>query len=485
MAPMSEGHRLSGVEIFATGNHRGKPYTVRDLDQIVSNFDRASRGESPRLAVPAVLGHEERQELLERTDIPAAGWVRRVYRQGDRLKADIDDVAPQVARLLKGKRYRKVSAEIYTEPPSGISGRGMMLRRVAFLGGEIPQVKGLADIPTPEPYCERRPSTIRFTESRPAGTGRFIVFSEVTPMSREEMLAALAEKGMDTALLSDAVPDELLAEMLRVLSSHDEPDGDEQVAEESPAEQEMAEDADVPAPEGEQADEEMAEDEAGPTDAESAKAYLEKAMKHYEAARKHFEKYNAPEEKGKGEDVQVATMSEQKVAALVEAAVAKALKTQAKGAVAELRKFSEEQVASQKKLAVDAFCESRLKAGKILPAELDPANPANLKARLLRADSRSTVAKFSEKGKTVELTELDLQMREVDARPAFKFGERIVATKPGEAAEDEQVAEIESHYEQFSEQFGRAGVTKDRFVSGFKAERKMNPKLTAADFLRR
>lgn len=145
---------------FSVGTHRGKDYSPQDLAEIVQNFLRYSAPTAPKvyLHVPAVIGHEEDQQYLERTDIPAAGWVTDLWRDGGSLFADFDHVPEEVARLIRGKVYRLVSAEIYDEPPEGIPGAvGKMLRRVAFLGADIPQVKGLAEIPTPVPssYSER------------------------------------------------------------------------------------------------------------------------------------------------------------------------------------------------------------------------------------------------------------------------------------------------------------------------------------------
>ena len=63
---------LKGVDIFAAGTHRGKTYTPADLDQMVDNFNKFSKGSKPGVRVPlaiprlmpgapAVLGHEEEQ----------------------------------------------------------------------------------------------------------------------------------------------------------------------------------------------------------------------------------------------------------------------------------------------------------------------------------------------------------------------------------------------------------------------------------------
>ena len=81
----------------------------------------------------------------------------------------------------------------------------------------------------------------------------------------------------------------------------------------------------------------------------------------------------------------------------------------------EIRTYTESEAASRKKLAVDTFAESMVKAGKVLPSQ----KPAIID-RLTRADGKQVVRKFTEKGKaTVSLTELDLQMAEIEKGPAL------------------------------------------------------------------
>lgn len=219
---------LKGVEVFVSGTHRGKTYSDKDLADMEANFKRFSTGENAKVRVPAVIGHEENQEFLKRTDLPAAGWLTSLGNGTDGVqRADVAEVAKPVAALITARRYRKVSPEVYDAPPEGVPGNrlaiieelkargrdaaadleeakawadaelpkrmevwqnrkagydagtlekqpgpaperesliderlrghfGKMLRRLSFLGGEIPQIKSLADIPMPtEAYSER------------------------------------------------------------------------------------------------------------------------------------------------------------------------------------------------------------------------------------------------------------------------------------------------------------------------------------------
>lgn len=47
---------------------------------------------------------------------------------------------------------------------------------------------------------------------------------------------------------------------------------------------------------------------------------------------------------------------------------------------------------------------------------------------------------------------------------------------------DDEAKLVEKHYERFAEEYGKAGLTKAKMVNAFKAERKLNPELTASEF---
>jgi hypothetical protein len=253
----SEGARVSGASVFQTGIHKGKPYDHRQLDRVVSNFKKFSSGRKPLLRVPLVVGHEEDQSYLENSGLPAAGWltdVRNVKRVCERckgsgrldgkpcegcagsgtastLKADFAEIPRQVKRLLDGKSYRTISAEIYPDSPEGIPGEGPMLRRIALLGGEIPAVKSLDDIPTVQEHSERSvcfPVVLRFKESfRVPKKGFTAFFQEARAMSREEMIQELTDLGFKLEEIDDAPNNTLAAILRRLRDGHGIPGEDE------------------------------------------------------------------------------------------------------------------------------------------------------------------------------------------------------------------------------------------------------------------
>lgn len=134
---------LSDVEIFRVGTWNGDRYSTDDLDKLVSNFDKLKE----KQAIPIKIGHSENQDMLKKEGLPAAGWVDKLKRKGDKLVADIKDMPDKIYDLVKNRAYKKVSAEIY---PVYKDAEGhqydKVLRAVALLGGDIPAVEGLSDV---------------------------------------------------------------------------------------------------------------------------------------------------------------------------------------------------------------------------------------------------------------------------------------------------------------------------------------------------
>lgn len=177
-----------GVEIFAAGRYRDKHYTIRDLDAMVRNFILLGPRGKKLLQPPNVIGHEDDQEFLDRTDLPAAGWPKRVWRKGSKLFADFGEMPAEVAHAINTRAYRKVSAEIYDDFVDDQGNHyGKALRRVAILGAEIPQVKSLADIPyaTPEYDADQdSPEDLKRLDAYECEPGIWRAFCERVPVRR-------------------------------------------------------------------------------------------------------------------------------------------------------------------------------------------------------------------------------------------------------------------------------------------------------------
>ena len=137
---------IKEVPIFSSGLWKGINFTVEDLDEIVKNTNLLIK--QGLIDPPVKLGHDEEQGLLQADGYPAGGYVVKIYRFGDTIFADIKDVPLKLYEAVKKKAYKKVSAEIYNEyvHPKTKEKIGKVLKAIAFLGADVPAVKGLGDI---------------------------------------------------------------------------------------------------------------------------------------------------------------------------------------------------------------------------------------------------------------------------------------------------------------------------------------------------
>jgi|GEM_PF-4489428 len=132
---------LNGVEVFSVGQHKGREFSSEDLQRIVDNFN-ATREE---IKPPMKTGH--RNTIANSSGMPALGWVTNVYTDGNKIKADFENVPAKIGDLIKAGAYRRVSIELlpeYTDTEGELYND--VLVGVALLGSELPQVKNLEDV---------------------------------------------------------------------------------------------------------------------------------------------------------------------------------------------------------------------------------------------------------------------------------------------------------------------------------------------------
>lgn len=146
---------LNDVEIFragtyqvidANGDKRNVSYSADDVKQLAENGNSLISKHS--YEAPAKLGHSEKQTVRTEAGLPAAGWVKSLRAKGGTLLADFKQVPAKLAEAIRRGRYKYVSSEIYdpedTKRNFGDFGiKGFTLRAVAFLGADVPVVKGL------------------------------------------------------------------------------------------------------------------------------------------------------------------------------------------------------------------------------------------------------------------------------------------------------------------------------------------------------
>jgi len=115
-------------EIFKTGTHTSsnginKDFTESDLDQIVNSYNPEEH------EAPLTIGHPK-------DNSPAHGWIKKIFREGEKLFAEVDNLTDKLKDALQNKLFKKRSIALYPD---------FKLRHVGFV--PIPSVKGLNDIP--------------------------------------------------------------------------------------------------------------------------------------------------------------------------------------------------------------------------------------------------------------------------------------------------------------------------------------------------
>ncbi len=135
---MNKFAELQDIEVFEAGTYRGVTYDDAKLDEIVKNTNEFLSEIKP----VAVIGHDEEQDLLKQSGLFSAGWMLPVKKVGTKIVASFKDVPQVLAELINKGAFKRISSEIY----NNYNGKGLALRRVAILGGDIPEVKTLQDI---------------------------------------------------------------------------------------------------------------------------------------------------------------------------------------------------------------------------------------------------------------------------------------------------------------------------------------------------
>lgn len=126
------------IEVFRPGTFRpmgGEPisYSAADLRAIADAYD------ADGAPAPVVIGHPD-------IDAPAFGWVRSFdFDAGaERLYAELDEIEPQFAEMVKAGRFRKVSMAFFSPQASHNPVPGTWYpKHVGFLGAAAPAVSGL------------------------------------------------------------------------------------------------------------------------------------------------------------------------------------------------------------------------------------------------------------------------------------------------------------------------------------------------------
>lgn len=132
--PDEEGDtgELLGQPVAVTGNWKGRDFTEDDLDEMIRYFEDLSETEKRNVHVK--LGHGD-QSIVHNSGLVSVGWVKRLYRKGIELFADMTAVPRMVLRMIKNKTLKELSPEVginFKDETTGKSYR-KILNAVALL----------------------------------------------------------------------------------------------------------------------------------------------------------------------------------------------------------------------------------------------------------------------------------------------------------------------------------------------------------------
>lgn len=428
------------VETFAAGTYDGDEpgevwtYTAGDLAEIVRNFAQLSSGPEPLHRVPVAVTHD---------GVEAYGWVTGCRVKGDVLLTRWADVDPGLAEAIKAGRFKKVSAEIKPEFQAR-DGRtfGQYLHRVAVLGADIPRVKGLADIPA-EWFSDPRPG--RRVE-------RIFKFAEgaTVPEPQEQKTVVAGAFGIPPELV-EKLPDELLDEF--VLAAAQKAAGVEPPADEPPA------------PEMAEGDRQAMIDELVNTfgmDPAEVEAMTDDEL----AALLEQKRAEGGEEMSEPTTPAPAPAAPKKVTYQFSEAdfrreVRKALEAEARPLRREVRALTVAQrrnAAAAKEQHVRAFCEQMHREGRLSAADLDESDPKSLSVvqELMLLDDTQPVRTFSEGGRKVTLTALEMRKNAIRGQAPRRFAERVAVGAGGKPGDDPELAALrQKTRERYDRELGR------------------------------
>lgn len=482
---MATVYRLPNVRLFASGVFRSRPWPPAVVAAVGSGVRKLGPQGDNLIVPPVVLGHDDDQEWLSRTDLPAAGWVdpSTVRCEPDEehpghlvLVGDIVNVPEEVAELIRSGKYRYGSAEVYDSFLDDMGeDRGPALRRFALLGGEVPQVKRLRAVPAPQPMA----APVAFSETprrlRPAARPTYLLaFAERTTVTREEAIAAIkAAMPNVTAAWFDGIPDEKLVEMVAALPQPAT----------TPTEPPAAPMADETQP-GMPAADPMSmsrDDLIAALTGMGQDAALLQGMD--DQALRELAKTLMASPMGEGCKDKVSPMSERPKPGKPQTPAEKAAaETMTRFAEMNRQLDAEQKALAGRKAAfrrqqAEAFCEDLVRKGVLRPFE-----KADYVETLARLDDTAPVHTFTEGGKTVAgLTAFARKQKELAARPVVvRFGEKV-PTGGGAGGEKPDKAAAVQKATAFAEANERplkaAGYTPQRFVAKFAEMFDANPDL--------
>ena len=351
-----------------------------------------------------------------RPELPALGWIERVWRDGDKLFADFKDLAADAAESIKNKGYRYVSAGLKHGYEFAEKTYDVVLDHVALLGGSRPHLRQLPELPTVN-FSDRLVGGYTFAnEAATADIAADFLMGEggaqLAPDTAAALLAAIQEThpggdvdnhadadvlaifdqlmAIDTSVLSEVPNDRVLSLIQRVAAVREDIEFQARIKQSEYSDEET----------------DMADEGKNPDEGQQdTTTYSDKAEAFFADL-------------------------EGKVAEMVNGVTSQV--QEAKDELAALKAESVTLAGERKRERINAFCDSEVEAGRIRPGQVEATK------RLMYSLSTEATENFTDgDGNETSKSQLDLAMDEVKARPVVQnFGDQA-ATHTGDSDEEQ------------------------------------------------
>ncbi len=508
MSSVAKLGRVRNVEVFQVGLRKGKPFTESDLDDAVANFAKFSSGDEKLIDPSLGLGHNE-QEIKNNDGLPRYGGFEKVWKEkftcdscgGSRvlrgepcgfcdnldgkpsgirtvMKADFADVPSPVGTWIDQKAYTRGSIEFYPEKHPSIANvptKGIAIRRFVLLGSDLPGVSSLK--PLQKAKMEFKDVTwatpMRFSDWEESD-GLIMCFSDRKETDRD----ALGKLGLSQELIakmSDAEVESLLKirpqDKVVVFNDMCMADAYQHCRNMGmPVEPSSLHYKDKVHPkETLRAHMSMSDVHRTLTrngyEHHGGGKFIHKSTKHemhvdHDGENPHIVKYSdKPESDMNAKEVadlvtaslagQVKDMVESQVKTAIDGAI-KTFSDQLKPIQQDVRDFQ----SSTHRDAIQKFCDDELANGRLFAFEFDRGPDGrlpNIVDRLCKLDA-APVYKFSDGGREVMLSELDVAKRDIQQRPQ-RLGEKSKQGADGRGTSDSN-GDDKARFDKFSDEFG-------------------------------
>lgn len=186
---MTDKPLTARIEVFRPGTFKPMEgaaitYSAADLRAIADAYDPATA------PAPIVVGHPD-------TDAPAYGWVDSFEYADDRLMANLHQIEPQFAEMVRAGRFKKVSMALFGPDQGHNPAPGTWYpKHIGFLGAAAPGVPGLRNAQ----FSGDAPAAAVFTAK--FGEHGFEETASVLRMLREFFIEKFGLEDADRALPS-------------------------------------------------------------------------------------------------------------------------------------------------------------------------------------------------------------------------------------------------------------------------------------------